>query len=158
MTSKLDLDNILPKDTIAYPIPGTLPPVGTYKVHASLDFGGSAPAVYDGQIEIKAQPAKAAATAPAATAAANQPVAANQPAAASANTNANVNTSAGNNVSNSAVTAAANPASASAQVAPAASSDNGMLMGIVIGIAVMLGLTTLGLGGYILVSRGKKGN
>lgn len=150
LANKLSLDNILPQDTISYPVTDKLPEPGTYKVHASLDFGGSAPAVYDGQVEVKAQPAKAAAAAPTSQASANQPAAANT------NANANASSNTGNAASNPAATVAAIQAT-SAQVAPA-SSDNGMLIGIVIGVAVMLGLTTLGLGGYIVATRGKKGN
>jgi hypothetical protein len=73
VATTITLNSILPQDSIAYPVPGNLPAGGTYKVHASLDFGGSAPAVYDGQVEVKAQPvatvaAKAPAVSPVSTA------------------------------------------------------------------------------------------
>ena len=49
LSQSLSLDSIIPGTSINYPVQANLPKVpGTYKVHASLDFGGTAPAVYDG--------------------------------------------------------------------------------------------------------------
>jgi hypothetical protein len=176
MTSKLALDTFLPQDSIAYPVPGKLPAPGTYKVHASLDFGGSAPAVYDGQVEVKAQPvnANAPVTTPATQASANQPASANQGAAnATGQTAATANANTGGQVAANANTAGADAGTGASMklpfvgtansnnAAPAAvtpgSENSSMLVGILIGIAAMLGLSTLGLGGYVLRNRAKKG-
>lgn len=168
MTSKLALDTFLPQDSIAYPVPGKLPEPGTYKVHASLDFGGSAPALYDGQVEVKAPAVKAAvaAPAPATQASANS---ANQPAAANASGQGQAATNTSGQVAakaNAATTGAAasmklpfvgTTNSNSTPVAVASSDSSSMLVGILMGIAAMLALSTLGLGGYVLRHRTKKG-
>jgi hypothetical protein len=174
MTSKLALDTFLPQDSIDYNVTNKLPAPGTYKVHASLDFGGSAPAVYDGQVEVKAPPVNAAApaTTPATQASANQPASANQGAAnASGQTAATANT--GGQVAANANTGGAaagtgvsmklpfvgttNSNNASPAAVTPGSENNSMLVGILIGLAAMLGLSTLGLGGYVLRNRTKKG-
>jgi len=71
----------VPQTTIAYPIqqepPATL---GTYQVHATLDFGGNAPAVFDGPVVITARPTAA----PAAPSGRTRSTAAALPAAAPA--------------------------------------------------------------------------
>jgi hypothetical protein len=62
LTSQLTLDTLVPQTTIAYPVPADPPATpGTYRVRATLDFGGSAPAVFDGPIVVSAQPTAAAA-------------------------------------------------------------------------------------------------
>ncbi len=102
INTQLALDSFLPRDSIAYPVPGDLPGPGTYKVHASLDFGGSAPAVYDGQVEVKSQPVKAAvaATTAATPSSANQPANTNGQAAASNGQADTATTNAGGQVTN----------------------------------------------------------
>jgi hypothetical protein len=175
MTNKLALDTFLPQDSINYPVPGKLPAPGIYKVHASLDFGGSAPAVYDGQVEVKAPPGNAAApaTTPATQASANQPATANQgaakasgqAAAATANTGGQVATNAstgkaaagaGTSMKLPFVGTANSNNAGPAAVSPG-SENSSMLVGILIGIVAMLGLSTLGLGGYVLRNRARKG-
>lgn len=57
LDSPLALDTLIPQSTIAYPVqadPPTTP--GTYKVRATLDFGGGAPAVFEGPIVVTAKP------------------------------------------------------------------------------------------------------
>lgn len=125
MNAPVTLNSILPRNSIDYPVNVDLPAAGTYKVHASLDFGGAAPAVYDGQIEVKAPVVNAAAPAPT-----TQPRS-GQPAATSANSN-------------------------STSVAPASSDSNSMMMGIVIGVLAVLGLSILGFCGFVMLGRGKK--
>jgi hypothetical protein len=80
LTSKVALDTLVPQTTIAYPVqadPPSLP--GTYRVHVSLDFGGAAPAVYDGNVTVTAAP-----TATASTTGRTRPTAAGNTTAASA--------------------------------------------------------------------------
>ncbi len=63
LDTKLALDTLVPQTAITYPVqadPPTIP--GTYKVHVSLDFGGAAPAVYDGSVTVTAQPTATAIT------------------------------------------------------------------------------------------------
>ncbi len=132
MNTPVTLNSILPRNSIDYPVNVDLPVSGTYKVHTSLDFGGTAPAVYDGQVEVKAPVVAAVAVAPTVQARSEQP-------AAAIGTNAAVN-STSNNTS----------------VAPASSDSSSMMLGILIGVIAALGLATLGLGGYVLVGRGKK--
>jgi len=83
LRSQFALDTLVPQTTIAYPVqeePPTLP--GTYRVHATLDFGGSAPAVFDGPVVITAPPtaAPAAPSGRARPPAGAAPVAVNAPA------------------------------------------------------------------------------
>ncbi len=62
LSSQLTLDTLLPQTTIAYPLQEEPPTaLGTYRVHATLDFGGNAPAVFDGPVVITARPTAAAA-------------------------------------------------------------------------------------------------
>ncbi len=62
LSNPLALDTLVPQTTIAYPIPAEPPTTpGTYRVHATLDFGGSAPAVFDGPVVVTARPTAAAA-------------------------------------------------------------------------------------------------
>lgn len=57
MNTPLSLDTLVPQSTIAYPVQADPPATpGTYKVHATLDFGGSAPAVFDGPITVTVAP------------------------------------------------------------------------------------------------------
>jgi hypothetical protein len=114
----VNLNNILPGNNITYPVEIGNIATGTYKVHASLDFGNSNPAVYDSTIEIKAPAASQALPG------IGQVVAAPTPAAA---------------------------------VAPVViNSDNSsMLLGILIGLGAMVVVGGLGLGGFMLMKRGK---
>jgi hypothetical protein len=151
ISTPLSLSNILPQDSIAYPVPGNLPEPGTYKVHVSLDFGGSAPAVYDGQVEVKAL-AKAPATTATQPKLANTPV--GQVQASSGQAQAVTN-------NGSATTPTGTGSLTTAGIPPAnitSSDNNSMLLGILIGITLVFGLTTLGFGGYIFLGRAKKGN
>lgn len=57
MNTALSLDTLVPQSTIAYPVQADPPATpGTYKVHATLDFGGGAPAVFDGPITVTVKP------------------------------------------------------------------------------------------------------
>lgn len=57
LTSQLTLDTLVPQTTIAYPVQADPPTVpGTYRVRAMLDFGGSAPAVFEGSVVVTARP------------------------------------------------------------------------------------------------------
>jgi hypothetical protein len=57
LTNQFALDTLVPQTTISYPVQADPPATpGTYKVHATLDFGGSVPAVYDGSFVVAAQP------------------------------------------------------------------------------------------------------
>jgi hypothetical protein len=63
LDSKLALDTLVPQTTITYPVQADPPSTpGAYKVHVSLDFGGAAPAVYDGSVTVTAQPTATAIT------------------------------------------------------------------------------------------------
>jgi hypothetical protein len=58
LSNQFALDTLVPQTAISYPIQADPPAVpGTYKVHATLDFGGSTPAVYDGAFVVAAQSA-----------------------------------------------------------------------------------------------------
>ncbi len=73
LSSQLTLDTLVPQTTIAYPVQEDPPTtLGTYHVHATLDFGGNAPAVFDGPVVITARPT----TAPAAPSGRARPTAA----------------------------------------------------------------------------------
>ena len=62
LTNQFALDTLVPQTTIAYPIQAEPPATpGTYKVHATLDFGGSAPAVFDGNVAVTVKPTVTAA-------------------------------------------------------------------------------------------------
>jgi hypothetical protein len=64
LTNQFAIDTLVPQTTIAYPVQADPPATpGTYKVHTTLDFGGSAPAVYDGSFLVTAQPSPTAAPA-----------------------------------------------------------------------------------------------
>ncbi|MGI8855234.1 MAG: WxL protein peptidoglycan domain-containing protein [Thermomicrobiales bacterium] len=94
MSNPLALDTLVPQSTIAYPVqadPPTTP--GTYKVHATLDFGGSAPTVFDGPITVTAKPTATPVVSgrARATPQANAPVA-NAPSAGAVITNADTAT------------------------------------------------------------------
>ena len=81
LTSQLTLDTLIPQTTIAYPVqeePPTTP--GAYHVHATLDFGGNAPAVFDGPVVVTARPTAA----PAAPSGRARPTAAAAPVAVGA--------------------------------------------------------------------------
>ena len=53
LVNQISLDTVVPQTTIAYPIPADPPSVpGTYKVHVAIDFGGGAPAIYDGSLVV----------------------------------------------------------------------------------------------------------
>ncbi len=57
MSNPLALDTLVPQSAIAYPVQADPPATpGTYKVHATLDFGGGAPTVFDGPLTITAKP------------------------------------------------------------------------------------------------------
>jgi len=87
LSSQLTLDTLVPQTTIDYPIQEEPPTaLGTYHVHAMLDFGGNAPAVFDGPVVVTARPT----TAPAAPSGRARPT----PAAARAAAPAVVSTSA----------------------------------------------------------------
>jgi hypothetical protein len=63
MNTALSLDTLVPQSTIAYPVQADPPATpGTYKVHATLDFGGAAPAVFDGPITVTIAPTATPAT------------------------------------------------------------------------------------------------
>lgn len=62
LQNRFTLDTFLPQTSIQYPVQAEPPATpGTYTVRVSLDFGGAAPAVYEGQVIITAT---ATATAP----------------------------------------------------------------------------------------------
>ena len=118
LNAPVALNNILPGNNITYPVEIGNLTAGTYKVHASLDFGNSNPAVYDSTIEIKAPAASQA-----------LPVIGK-------------------------VVASPTPATVATTVA--ASTDNSsMLLGILIGFGAMVVIGGLGLGGFMLMKRGK---
>lgn len=81
LDSQLTLDTLVPQTTIAYPVQADPPATpGAYKVRATLDFGGSAPAVYEGPVVVTARPTAAPAApngrarpSPAAAVAASEP-------------------------------------------------------------------------------------
>lgn len=57
LSSQLTLDTLVPRTAITYPVQEEPPTtLGTYHVHATLDFGGNAPAVFDGPVVITARP------------------------------------------------------------------------------------------------------
>jgi hypothetical protein len=57
LSNQFAIDTLVPQTTIAYPVQADPPATpGTYKVHATLDFGGNAPAVYDGSFVVAALP------------------------------------------------------------------------------------------------------
>lgn len=57
LDNKIALDTLVPQTSITYPVQADPPATpGTYKVHASLDFGGATPAVFDGPVTITVQP------------------------------------------------------------------------------------------------------
>jgi hypothetical protein len=65
LANQFALDTFLPQTAIQYPVqvaPPTLP--GTYTVRATLDFGGSAPATFVGQVIVTVQATATATTAP----------------------------------------------------------------------------------------------
>jgi hypothetical protein len=63
LDTKLALDTLVPQTNITYPVQADPPSTpGTYKVHVSLDFGGAAPAVYDGNVTVIVQPTATAIT------------------------------------------------------------------------------------------------
>ncbi len=81
LRSQLTLDTLVPQTTINYPVQEEPPTtLGAYHVHAMLDFGGNAPAVFDGPIVITARPTAA----PAAPSGRARPTLAAAPAAAPA--------------------------------------------------------------------------
>ncbi len=81
LSSQLLLDTLVPQTTITYPIQEEPPTtLGTYRVHAMLDFGGNAPAVFDGPVVITARPTAA----PAAPSGRARPTSAAAPVAAPA--------------------------------------------------------------------------
>ena len=56
LTSPLALDTLVPQTTIAYPVQADPPgQPGAYRVHATLDFGGAAPTVFDGPVIVTAR-------------------------------------------------------------------------------------------------------
>lgn len=62
LSSQLTLDTLVPQTTIAYPVQADPPATpGTYRVRATLDFGGSTPAVFEGPVVVTTQPTAAAA-------------------------------------------------------------------------------------------------
>lgn len=57
LTSQLTIDTLLPQTTVAYPVQAEPPSQpGTYRVRATLDFGGSAPAVFEGPVVVRVRP------------------------------------------------------------------------------------------------------
>jgi hypothetical protein len=141
MNTPVSLESILPRNSIDYPVNVDLPAAGTYKVHASLDFGGTAPAGFDGTVEVKAPTVKAVVAAPTVQPRSNTgQVAVAQP-AATTGSNAAVNSTRNSN-----------------SVAPASSDSNSMLMGMLIGVLAVAGLGILGFCGFLMFSRGKKSN
>jgi hypothetical protein len=63
MNTPLALDTLVPQSTITYPVQADPPAVpGAYKVHATLDFGGSTPALFDGPITVTVKPTAAPVT------------------------------------------------------------------------------------------------
>ncbi|MGI8690353.1 MAG: WxL protein peptidoglycan domain-containing protein [Thermomicrobiales bacterium] len=128
LSSQLTLDTLVPRTTIAYPIQEEPPTaLGTYHVHATLDFGGNAPAVFDGPLVIAAQPTAA----PAAPSGRTRPT----PAAARA----------------------AAPAAAPAVVsAPAQRGDISPLVAILSGLTGTFVVVMIGLIVVILRSKGRK--
>src|SRR5206468_2391524 len=57
LNSALALDTLVPQSSIAYPVQADPPATpGTYKVRATLDFGGAAPAVFEGPLTVSAKP------------------------------------------------------------------------------------------------------
>ncbi len=94
LSSQLTLDTLVPQTTIAYPVqadPPTTP--GTYQVRATLDFGGSAPTVFEGPVIVTARPT--ATPAPAAPAGRTRPTQATAPNAPNASVTANAPTKSG---------------------------------------------------------------
>lgn len=81
LDNQFTLDTLVPQTTIAFPVQADPPATpGTYKVRATLDFGGDAPAVYEGPVVVTARPTAAPAApsgrarpTPAAAVAASEP-------------------------------------------------------------------------------------
>jgi hypothetical protein len=131
MSNQFAIDTLVPQTTIAYPVQADPPATpGTYKVHATLDFGGSTPAVYDGSFVIAAQPTPTAV-----------PVGRARPGQAT--------TAAGANASSGAANA---PGATSSVPAPA---GGGMspLVPILSGLAGALAIAVVGLGVMMVRSR-----
>jgi hypothetical protein len=131
LTNQFAIDTLVPQTTIAYPVQAD-PPVtpGTYKVHATLDFGGSTPAAYDGSFVVAAQPMPTAV-----------PAGRTRPGQAT--------TVAGANAPNGAVNA---PGATSSMPVPT-SSGMSPLMPILSGLAGALAIAVVGLGVMMVRSR-----
>jgi hypothetical protein len=57
LSNKITLDTLVPQTSITYPVQADPPSQsGTYLVHASLDFGGAAPAIFDGNVTVTVKP------------------------------------------------------------------------------------------------------
>jgi hypothetical protein len=55
LSTQLKIDTVVPQTSIDYPVQVDLPAqAGTYQVHASLDYGGTAPAVLEGSVVVAA--------------------------------------------------------------------------------------------------------
>lgn len=60
LNKQLTLDTLIPQTAIAYPVQAEPPATpGTYRVRATLDFGGSAPAMFDGPVIVSVPPTAA---------------------------------------------------------------------------------------------------
>jgi hypothetical protein len=131
LTNQFAIDTLVPQTTIAYPVQADPPATpGTYKVHATLDFGGSTPAAYYGSFVVAAQPMPTAV-----------PAGRTRPGQAT--------TVAGANAPNGAASA---PGATSSMPVPT-SSGMSPLMPILSGLAGALAIAVVGLGVMMVRSR-----